>query len=44
MKSVSGGQQMADELDYVPMPDSVVKLIRSAWKAQIKDAAGKPVY
>ena len=39
-----GGQQMADELDYVPMPDSVVKLIRSAWKAQIKDAAGKPVY
>ena len=37
------GDQMASELDYVPMPDSVVKLIRSNWK-EIKDSAGKSVY
>ncbi len=38
------GQKMAADLDYVPMPDSVVKLIRSEWTKQIKDASGKSVY
>jgi phosphate transport system substrate-binding protein len=38
------GDRMALDLDYVPMPDEVVKLIESAWKSQIKDAAGKPVW
>jgi phosphate transport system substrate-binding protein len=38
------GDGMASELDYVPMPDGVVKLIQSAWKSQLKDSAGKPVY
>jgi phosphate transport system substrate-binding protein len=38
------GQQMAAELDYVPMPDGVVSMIQSAWKSEIKDGAGKPVY
>jgi phosphate transport system substrate-binding protein len=38
------GDAMAAELDYVPMPDSVVALIQSAWKAQIKDASGKSLY
>ena len=38
------GNGMAAELDYVPMPDAVVKLIQSQWKAQLKDQAGKPVY
>jgi len=38
------GGAMASELDYVPMPDPVVKLIQSAWKQQIKDGSGKPVY
>ena len=36
------GDRMAESLDYVPMPDSVVKLIETGWK-QIKDASGKPV-
>jgi phosphate transport system substrate-binding protein len=36
----SGGRLAAD-LAYVPLPESLVKLIRAAWKAQIKDAAGK---
>ena len=34
------GDKLASDLDYVPLPDNVVKLIRAAWKAQIKDAAG----
>jgi phosphate transport system substrate-binding protein len=38
----SGGG-MAAELDYVPMPAAVVKLIRAQWKS-LRDAAGKPVY
>ena len=38
------GDRLAEELDYVPMPDAVVRLIQSNWKAQLKDAAGKPVY
>jgi len=38
------GNGMAAELDYVPMPDAVVKLIQSQWKAQLRDQAGKPVY
>ena len=35
------GDKLAAELDYVPLPENVVKLIRAAWKAQIMDAAGK---
>ncbi len=38
------GDAMALELDYIPMPDDVVKLVQSAWKGQIKDSAGKPVW
>jgi phosphate transport system substrate-binding protein len=38
------GDGMASELDYVPMPDSVVALIKASWKSQIKDASGNPVY
>ncbi|MDD5384313.1 MAG: phosphate ABC transporter substrate-binding protein PstS [Gallionella sp.] len=35
------GGKLAADLDYVPLPENVVKLIRAAWKAQIKDATGK---
>ena len=42
--SFKNGGGMASELDYVPMPDSVVALIKSAWKQQIKDQSGKSVY
>src|SRR5438477_3140295 len=37
------GQKMADELDYVPMPDAVVKEIQASWK-MVTDASGKAVY
>ena len=42
--SFKNGAKMADDLDYVPMPEAVVSLIQSAWKAQIKDGSGKSVY
>ena len=42
--SFKNGAKMADELDYVPMPDPVGKLIQSVWKSQLKDASGKAVY
>ena len=42
--SFRNGAKMADDLDYVPMPDPVVKLIQSVWKSQIKDASGKSIY
>ena len=38
------GDKLAGSLDYVPLPDSVHNQIRGTWKAQIKDASGKPVY
>jgi phosphate transport system substrate-binding protein len=37
------GQKSASELDYVAMPASVVKLIQSEWKKQLKDKSGKSV-
>jgi len=38
------GGKLALDLDYIPMPDKVVKQIQNAWKAQIKDASGKAVW
>ena len=38
------GDKMAEELDYVPMPDKVVGAIQKVWTQQIKDASGKPLY
>jgi phosphate transport system substrate-binding protein len=38
------GDKMAESLDYVPMPDNVVKDIEQYWTNEIKDANGKPVY
>jgi phosphate transport system substrate-binding protein len=37
------GDKMAEELDYIPMPDGVVELVHEAWK-DIKDSSGKPVF
>jgi phosphate transport system substrate-binding protein len=36
------GDKVADELDYVPMPKSVLATIEKAW-GEIKDASGKTV-
>jgi phosphate transport system substrate-binding protein len=37
------GDKMAEDLDYVPMPDKVVGAIKKAWSAQMKDKEGKPL-
>ena len=38
----ANGDKAAADLDYVPMPDSVVAAIQKSW-GEIKDGAGKPV-
>lgn len=38
----ANGDQLAKELDYVPIPEPVVEQIRGAWK-QVTDASGKPL-
>ncbi|MGE5470092.1 MAG: phosphate ABC transporter substrate-binding protein PstS [Bacteroidota bacterium] len=40
--SYKNGGKLAEDLDYVALPDSLVKLINASW-SNIKDAAGKPV-
>ena len=35
---------MAEELDYIPMPDAVVALIKKTWASGLKDADGKPLF
>jgi phosphate transport system substrate-binding protein len=38
------GRKMAEELDYVPLPESLVKLIADEWRTQVKDAGGKALW
>ncbi|WP_410210879.1 phosphate ABC transporter substrate-binding protein PstS [Aquirhabdus sp.] len=43
--SFKNGGALAAQLDYVPIPANVVKLIQASWKTEIKDAAtGKAVW
>jgi len=42
--SYAHGDDMAVKLDYVPMPDSVVKLVQKAWHDQLSGPDGKPVW
>ncbi|MDR3392069.1 MAG: phosphate ABC transporter substrate-binding protein PstS [Sulfuriferula sp.] len=42
--SYANGDKMAADLDYVPLPDSLVKLIAKAWKNDIKGTNGKAVW
>jgi phosphate transport system substrate-binding protein len=42
--SYANGDKMADELDYVAMPDNVVKSIEDMWAKEIVGSDGKPVY
>jgi phosphate transport system substrate-binding protein len=37
------GGKMAEELDYVPLPQVLVTLIKKNWSAEIKGADGKPL-
>jgi phosphate transport system substrate-binding protein len=38
------GQEMAEELDYVPLPETVVQLIADEWRTQVKDAGDKALW
>ena len=38
------GGQMAETLDYVPMPANVVDLVEGTWKQTIKGANGQPIW
>jgi phosphate transport system substrate-binding protein len=38
------GDAAAAELDYVPMPDTVTKLVQDAWRGNVKDASGKALW
>ena len=40
--ALNNGQKMANDLDYVPLPNSLVKQIEASW-SNIKDASGKGV-
>lgn len=42
--SYANGDKMAADLDYVPLPDSLIKLIATSWKNNIKDTSGKTVW
>jgi phosphate transport system substrate-binding protein len=38
------GDAAATELDYVPLPDAVTKLVQDSWKTNMKDASGKAIW
>ena len=38
------GDKLAESLDYVPMPASVVGTIENVWAKEIKDPSGKPLF
>jgi phosphate transport system substrate-binding protein len=42
--SYKNGQKMAEELLYVPLPDSLVKQIEATWAADVKGPDGKPLW
>jgi phosphate transport system substrate-binding protein len=38
------GDKMAEDLDYIPMPNNVVESIKKTWATEVKDASGKPLF
>ena len=38
------GDEMALALDYIPMPDNIVKLIKDSWRTRIKGKDGQTIY
>jgi len=38
------GQAMAEELDYVAIPESVVKMVEATWAKEVAGADGKPIF
>ena len=42
--SFKNGDKMAADMDYVPLPDSLVKLINTTIANNVKDASGKALW
>ena len=42
--SYHNGAKMAEELDYVPIPDNVAKLVEDTWRQEIKGGNGQAVW
>jgi len=42
--SFKNGQKMAEELDYVPLPSTLISQIQGSWKTEIKDGSGKAIW
>ena len=42
--SYKNGAAMSSDLDYVPLPSTVLTLINETWKAQLKDTNGKALW
>jgi len=42
--SYKNGDKAAMELDYVPMPDSVVNMVENTWKKEINTTSGKSIW
>ena len=42
--SLKNGGTMATDLEFVPLPATVVKLVEDGWKTQIKDGSGKAIW
>jgi len=42
--SYEKGGKMAEELDYIPMPKTVVDSVKKTWSGEVKDASGKPLF
>jgi phosphate transport system substrate-binding protein len=38
------GDKMAEDLDYVPIPDKLVGLVKTTWKQSVTDGSGKAIY
>ncbi len=42
--SFKNGQKMAEELDYVPLPESLTRLIAESWKTRVRDGSGNAIW
>jgi phosphate transport system substrate-binding protein len=42
--ALKNGQKLASDMDYVPLPAPVVKLIEDAWRKEVKNASGQPIW
>ena len=42
--SFKNGDKSAMALDYVPMPEAVVKMVEMSWQKELKDQDGKAIW